>query len=157
MTVISPVFTLTGVNGYRLTGEWQYAASYKDGSSWTPYNYASGATAYYHNRTETGLVAWYYYNSESPQGTSTVGTKGANALGIHDMSGNVWEFCWDWSIGYPAEAQTNYRGPASGEYRIKRGGSYYNDTDLLQVGYRDDSYNPFHEFATSGFRVARSQ
>ena len=108
--------------GYRLPteGEWQYAASYKDGSSWTPYNYASGATADTTDATATGLVAWYQANSGSS--TKDVGTRTANALGIHDMSGNAVEWCWDWSGGRPSTAQINYHGRDTGPFRVIRGG-----------------------------------
>ncbi len=144
----------TWANGYRLPteGEWQYAASYKDGLSWTPYNYASGATADYNNAAATGLVAWYFDNSGSV--THDVGGKTANTLGIYDMSGNVWEWCWDWYGTYPGTS-TDYRGTASGFYRVMRAGSFSFNANSLQVGYRYDSY-PYDEYGSVGFRFART-
>src|ERR1035437_8747335 len=143
--------------GFRLPteGEWQYAASYIDGSSWTPYNYASGATAAYTNATATGLVAWYsgVYSSNCT-GTQAVGGKIANALGIYDMSGNVEEWCWDWWGNYPGTS-TDYRGSGSGVGRVDRGGSCYPSDSYLQVGSRS-SYSPYNRYWGDGLRLART-
>lgn len=146
-------------NGYRLPteGEWQYAASYIDGSKWTPYNYASGADTDYNNEAATGLVAWFLANAEYV--THDAGGKKANALGIYDMSGNVYEWCWDWyDEAYPG-ASTDYRGPARGEFRVLRGGGYRSTADILQVGHRHGN-GPCYAFSLEdfgyGFRVART-
>ncbi len=138
-------------NGYRLPteGEWQFAASNK-GS--TPFNYASGASADYKNSSATGRVAWYDGNSGYK--THPVGTKEANALGLHDMSGSVWEWCWDWLYDYPTVAHKDYTGPASGSSRVIRGGSWYSSALGLRVGFRNN-YNPYDEYSVIGFRVAR--
>ena len=146
-------------NGYRLPteGEYQYAASYIDGSNWTPWNYASGATADYTDTTATGLVGWWMGNSAS---TQTVSLKTANTLGIYDMSGNVWEFCWDWyADGYPGTS-TNYKGPNSSPYssRVSRGGSFGGGNIALAVGVRYDYYHfsPWTLGNSLGFRFART-
>jgi len=143
-------------NGFRLPteGEYQYAASYKDGTNWTPYSYASGATADYTNEAATDLVGWDYINSGST--THAVGGKIANALGIYDMSGNVWELCWDWYGTYPTTISTDYRGPASGSNRVMRGGYCINTAPALQVGYRYNVYNPYGAYYIGGFRFART-
>ena len=147
-------------SGYRLPteGEWQYAASNK---GTTPYNYLSGATADYTNDAASFAVAvFYHYNSGNLTGvikTADVGTKAANALFIFDMSGNVFEWCWDWYASYPTTAQTDYRGPASGSTstRVDRGGSWAGTVNLCQVSYRNDSNSNYAGYAV-GFRVAKA-
>jgi formylglycine-generating enzyme required for sulfatase activity len=146
-------------NGYRLPteGENQYAAKYIDGTNWTNYQYASGATDFFTNATATGLVAWYNANCSS---TQAVGGKIANALGIYDMSGNVWEWCWDWWGAYPTTASTDYRGATIGTRlsppsRVARGGCFANNENNMQVS--SSSYgSPFDVSNGLGFRFART-
>ncbi len=143
-----------GADGYRLPteGEWQYAASYIDGTDWTPSDYASGATDSYSNSGATAEVAWYDENSGDK--THTVGTKRANALGLYDMSGNVYEWCWDWYDDLPASARTDYRGSTAGSGRVLRGGSWSNDARHVPVGSRN-YLSPSLEHFTLGFRLVR--
>ena len=141
-------------NGYRLPseGEWQYAASYKDGSSWQPYDYASGATADYNDATATGLVAWYMANAGDAD--HNVGGKNANALGIYDMAGNAFEYCWDWYGDYPGNS-TDYRGPNSGTEIVVRGGSFGMSAVPMKVGARSTT-SKNGALYWFGFRVAKS-
>lgn len=160
-------------NGYRLPteGEWQYAASNKGA---TLYNYASGATTFYNDTADTNpangvvdgkdandAVAVYgaYWNGSTwidtgVTKTANVGTKRANALGFYDMSGNVCEWCWDWSGLYPGTS-TDYRGPSTGPSRLGRGGNWYYEADFLRISYRDYLYS-YNRFDYLGFRITRS-
>jgi formylglycine-generating enzyme required for sulfatase activity len=106
-------------NGYRLPteAEWEFAA--KGGNQSKGYKYSGS--------NNVGDVGWYGSNSGS--GTHPVGQKQANELGLYDMSGNVWEWCWDWydSNYYSSSPSTNPKGASSGKYRVLRGGSWHDD------------------------------
>lgn len=70
------------------------------------------------------------------------------------MSGNVWEYCWDWDGSYPT-SQENYTGADTGTSRIVRGWSCINESSYLQIGYR--YYFESKDGSTfAGFRVVRS-
>ena len=157
--------------GFRLPteAEWEYAARWQGsntenavqyGDVWlTKLNSASGAKADW-NTAETGAVAWYSGNSDNK--THPVGEKRANALGLHDMSGNVSEWCFDWRNDNPASNDAAYvqgdivtdpQGAASGSYRVGRGGSGYGGAHYCTVGARG-SGGPDNGFSFLGFRLA---
>ena len=135
--------------------EWEYAC--RAGTT-TPFHSGPGFPNGTTNDNLVGEIAWYYYNTCSGGDgcrTHAVGTKAANALGVHDMLGNVWEWCNDWYNGYSSAAQVNPAGPASGSYRVLRGGSWGNNTYSVRSSYRYYS-TPDNTFNSLGFRVARA-
>lgn len=142
--------------GFRLPTslEWELAARYqgnnssngainKGGLFWTPGNYASGATAAYTHAPATGAVAWYSGNSDnSTHPVKSILQK--NALGLYDMSGNVWEWCFDW-VGVPANSN-----------RVTRGGAWDNNAFSLQIGGVNNNI-PYWANEYLGFRPVRTQ
>ena len=96
-------------------------------------------------------VAWYADNSGSS--THIVGSKRANALGIYDMSGNVWEWCKDWyADSYVSYDTNNPVGPSSGSRRVNRGGSWDNTASGCRVASRNYG-SPGCRDNNLGFRV----
>ena len=124
---ITKLNQLTGLT-FRLPteAEWEYAA--RGGNKATTQTLYSGSNT-------IGDVVWYWNNSSSS--TQIVAGKKANALGLYDMSGNVWEWCNDWYGSYSSGAQTDPTGPSSGgSYCVLRGGCWFNDATACRVADR---------------------
>ena len=98
-------------------------------------------------------VGWYFRNSE--KGTHSVAQKQANAWGLYDMHGNVWEWCQDWQRKYPFHSVTDPIGGLTGMARIRRGGSWSHYPLFCRSAYRSWS-DPDKGTPHVGFRLARS-
>ncbi len=140
-------------NGYRLPteAEWEYAARAGDDTT--------NARTWSGTKTDADLeeYAWYSYEGSDSK-THQVGMLLPNAWGLHDMSGNVVELCWDWYGDYSTESVTNPTGPtggSSGGYRVYRGGGWRNLADGCTVSYRLYS-DPNDRYDYVGFRLVRS-
>ena len=128
-------------SGYRLPteAEWEWLA--RGGENYT---YAGSNTV--------GDVAWYRSNTYNT-GSRDVKTKAANGYGLYDMSGNVWEWCWDWH-GI-ISSSTDAAGLTSGNSRVVRGGSwgFYANYCTVSENY---SISPDLCYGNYGFRVVRN-
>lgn len=142
---------LPGKNGFRLPteAEWEYAArSNPQGQSAADLNYAGSDKLH--------LVGWYIDNSHSE--TKDVGLKFPNQNALFDMSGNVWEWCWDWfDDNYYSESKnsTNPTGPSTGSGRILRGGSWDSYAQYCRSANRYHS-SPARSYLNIGFRLCRT-
>lgn len=136
------VTLLSRKRGYRLPTEAEWEFSARGG------NKSKGFT--YSGSNNMDQIGWYDNNSGGK--THLVGQKGANELGLFDLSGNVREWCWDCFSTYPSSSQTNPLGSASGLNRVLRGGSWRNSVDSCRLSYRCYG-NPSNSNDGLGFRL----
>jgi formylglycine-generating enzyme required for sulfatase activity len=134
--------------GYRLPteAEWEYAARGGNKSKRTLY---AGAE-------KPDDVIWYTANSG--QQTQPIGMKAPNELGLYDMNGNVWQWVWDIYDGsyYQQSPSDNPAGPATGGYRVMRGGAWYNNASYITVSTRQYNTPDFRQNSV-GFRLVRNK
>ncbi len=130
-------------DGYRLPteAEWEWLA--RGGENYT---YAGSNTV--------DDVAWYTTNTKDT-GTREVKTKKANGYGLYDMSGNVWEWCYD-RYGGTVSSSTADTGASIGNRRVQRGGSWFYGASGCEVSPRNYYEDPDYRRDYCGFRVVRS-
>ena len=141
-SIWNSVQIVAGSTGYRLPTEaqWEYACR------------AGTTTAYNTGDTISNDTGWYTSNSNSR--THQVGLKPANAWGLYDMHGNVYEWCWDWYGTYASGPQTDPVGVSSGSVRLCRGGGWPGSSRNLRSAYRN-YFTPSYRNSGVGFRVVR--
>lgn len=139
------VYQNPNAQGYRLPteAEWEYAV--RGGQKSGDYEYAGS--------DKLNEVGWYGANSHGE--TKPVGLKLENELGIYDMSGNIWEWCYDWRGAYNKAVVTNPTGAIEGQSRVLRGGGWIDYALSCCPTYRY-SRTPTYRYYGIGFRLVLS-
>jgi formylglycine-generating enzyme required for sulfatase activity len=168
---LSPAYRISGdsvswdrsANGYRLLteAEWEYAARAGSSTTWTGTSEESGICRYGNVADASAKRKFSDWTvaacDDRYAGLAPVGSFQPNAWGLYDMTGNVWEWTWDWydSSYYQSSSNVDPVGPDGGSYRVSRGGSWHNDASYARVAYRGFSDPSFRDYYL-GFRLSRS-
>jgi formylglycine-generating enzyme required for sulfatase activity len=137
---------------YRLPteAEWEYAAR-----AGTTSAFANGGISETGCDLDTKLNAMGWYCGNENSKTHAVAQKQANAWGLYDMHGNVWEWCQDWYGSYPDISVTDPGGPSRGSYRVIRGGSWSTYAQYCRSAVRNN-LSPGYRGNSIGLRLSRT-
>ena len=158
---LKPAYAIQGENvswdrssaGYRLPteAEWEYAC--RAGTT-SPFGTGANITT-----DQANYYGTYPYENlprgEYRQKTIPVMSFAPNPWGLHNMHGNVWEWCWDWYGSYAGGDQADPAGASSGTYRVYRGGGWNDFGRHLRCAYRATS-PPSNRAGNLGFRLVRN-
>ncbi|MBL7791606.1 MAG: SUMF1/EgtB/PvdO family nonheme iron enzyme [Saprospiraceae bacterium] len=166
---LKPVYTINGINvsadwsanGYRLPteAEWEFAARAVNGKGGGKVRFGNGKDIadpkeiiFY---AKENAKKSYSVVGENRSQMTSVGSFLPNSLGLYDMSGSVWEWCWDWYNIYTYSLQINPKGPYSDSRRVCRGGSWLSYPALARCASRL-SFTPDYRSLDLGIRLARA-
>ncbi len=148
-----------GEGSYRLPteAEWEYAARSGSTGAYSWGDTISCERAMYANNSLKADECQGYVTSRGlpPDQPAPAGSYPPNAWGLHDLAGNVWEWCADWYGPYPTGAAVDPTGPESGIGRVRRGGSWFKFGDACRSANRTYAH-PASRYQTTGFRLVWS-